>query len=97
MKYRINKGFIVQKLDSKTVIFDGEESVLYTFNQTASEIFKLIKKGLEEKEIVEKIVKKYRVKGEKAEKDLNDLIFDLKKKKIIKSAWQPTFFVITSL
>lgn len=86
MKYRINKGFIVQKLDSKTVIFDGEESVLYTFNQTASEIFKLIKKGLEEKEIVEKIVKKYRVKGEKAEKDLNDLIFDLKKKKIIKSA-----------
>jgi len=66
MKYRINKGFIIQKLDDKTVIFDGEESVLYTFNETASEIFKLIKKGLKEKEIIEKIAKKYSIKKERA-------------------------------
>jgi len=83
MKYRINKGFIVQKLDKKTVIFDGEESVLYTFNETASEIFKLLKKNLEEKEIVEKIAKKYNVKPEKAEKDFKELVKDLRKRKII--------------
>ena len=29
--YRINKGFIVQKLGKKTVIFDGEKSELITF------------------------------------------------------------------
>lgn len=86
MKYRINKGFIIQKLDNKTVIFDGEESVLYTFNETASEIFKLLKKNLEEKEIVGKMVKKYQIKPEKIKEDLNHLISDLKNKKIIKSA-----------
>ncbi len=83
MKYKIQKGLIVQKLDKKTVIFDGEESVLYTFNQTASEIFRLIKKGLEEKEIIEKITKKYSIKKERVKKDLNGLIFDLIKKKIV--------------
>lgn len=83
MKYKINKGFIVQKLDNKTVIFDGEESVLYTFNETASFIFKKIKRGSEEDAIIEEMVKKYRIKKERAKKDLEELISDLKKKKII--------------
>ena len=34
-KFKINKGFITQKMDDKTVIFDGEESMLYSFNETA--------------------------------------------------------------
>jgi len=83
MKYKINKGFIVQKLDDKTVIFDGEESVLYTFNQTASEIFKKLKKGDEEKKIIDNMVKKYGIKRKKAQKDFNELIAELKKKKIL--------------
>ena len=83
MKYKINKGFIVQKLDDKTVIFDGEESVLYTFNETASFIFKKLKKGEEKKKIIEMVEKKYDITKEKAEKDFNELIADLKKKKII--------------
>ncbi|PIV09985.1 hypothetical protein COY59_03190 [Candidatus Gottesmanbacteria bacterium CG_4_10_14_0_8_um_filter_37_24] len=86
MRYRINKGFIIQKLDNKTVIFDGEESVLYTFNQTASEIFRLLKKGLTKEEIIGKIIKKYSAKKEKIEKDFNELVSNLKKKKIIKTA-----------
>ena len=85
MKYKLNKGFITQKLDDKTVIFDGEESVLYTFNETASEIFRLLKKNLEEKEIIEKITKKYSIEKERVKKDFNELIADLKKKKIISS------------
>jgi len=83
MKYKINKGLITQKLDDKIVIFDGEESVLYTFNETASEIFRLLKKNLEEKEIIGKIAKKYEIKKERVEKDFTELISDLKKKKII--------------
>jgi hypothetical protein len=43
MKYRINKGFIIQKLDDKSTIFDGEKSILYTFNKTGSLIFEKIK------------------------------------------------------
>ena len=83
MKYKINKGFIVQKLDDKMVIFDGEESVLYTFNETASFIFKKLKKGEEKEKIIEMVEKKYDIKKERAEKDFNELTADLKKKKII--------------
>ena len=83
MKFKINKGFIVQKLDDKMVIFDGEESVLYTFNETASFIFKKLKKGEEKEKIIEMVEKKYDIKKERAEKDFNELTADLKKKKII--------------
>ena len=85
-KYKINKGFITQKLDDKTVIFDGEESVLYTFNETASFIFKKIKKGEEKEKIIEMVEKKYGIKEDRAEKDFNELVADLKKRKIISSA-----------
>ena len=81
--YQIQKGLIIQKLDKETVIFDVEESALYTLNETAAEIFKMIKKGLKEEQIVEKMVKKYKVKKERVEKDIKKLLEELKKKKII--------------
>ena len=37
--HQIQKGLIIQKLDKETVIFDAEESALYTLNETAAEIF----------------------------------------------------------
>ncbi len=86
MQYRINKGLITQKLDDKTVIFDGEESVLYTFNESASFIFKKIKKGEEKEKIIEMVEKKYDITKDRAEKDFNELITDLKKKRIISSS-----------
>lgn len=86
VKYKITKGLITQKLDEKTVVFDGEKSILYTLNRTATDIFKLLKKGLEKKEIIEKMVKKYKIKPERIEKDVNELISDLKQKKILKFA-----------
>ena len=51
MKYKINKGFIVQKVGNKQTIFDGEESALYTFNKTGSLIFEKIKLGWEKEKI----------------------------------------------
>jgi hypothetical protein len=65
------------------VIFDAEELVLYTLNETASEIFHFLKKGLKEEEIVERMVKKYEVRKERVEKDIKKLLKELKKKKII--------------
>ena len=85
MKYKINKGYISEQLDGKTVIFDSEKSVLYTFNETASYIFKKIKAGEDEERIINLVVKKYEIKEEKAKKDLIDLLSDLKKKKIVSS------------
>ena len=81
--YQIQKGLIIQKIDKETVIFDAEKSVLYTLNETAAEIFRLLKKGLKEEEIVERMVKKYKVKKEKAEKDVKEMIGELTKRKII--------------
>lgn len=84
MEYTITKGLITQKLDNKTVIFDGEESVLYTFNETASYIFLKIKAKWNEEKIILSLVKRYGVKEERAEKDVKELIKDLLKKKIIR-------------
>jgi len=83
MKYKVNKGFITQKLDNKTVIFDSDNSVLYSFNETASYMFCKIKIGWEKEKIIEQIIKQYLVKKERAEKDFIQLVSDLKKKKIL--------------
>ena len=85
MKYKANKGLIDQKLENKTVIFDSDESILYTFNETASFIFKKLKKGLSEEEIIQNLVKRYYIKEEKVKKDFRELISELKKKAIISS------------
>lgn len=84
MKYRLNKGFIAQKIGKKTTIFDGEKSVLYTFNETASYIFQKLKAGFDEKKIVDRLVKKYKKDKKEVEKDVKDYIADLLKKKILK-------------
>lgn len=81
--YKINKGFIVQKLGNKTTIFDGEKSMLYTFNETATYIFQKLKSGWDKKRIIESMLKKFKVKEEKLANDFDDLIRDLKSKKII--------------
>lgn len=81
--YKINKGFIVQKLDDKTVIFDGEESVLYTFNESSSYIFRKLKAGIRSAEIINLMVKRYKITLSRAKKDFQYLTTDLLKKKII--------------
>lgn len=86
MKYKINKGFVIQKLDNKTVIFDSDSSTFFTFNETASYIFKKIKAQEDREKIVDAVVKRYQVKPKKAKKDLQDLLAELKKKKIISSS-----------
>jgi DNA-directed RNA polymerase delta subunit len=82
--FKVIKGLITQKLDDKTVIFDGEKSIIYTLNETASFIFKKIKSKMNKKEIINAMVKKYKVSDKRATKDLSDLIKSLTREKIIK-------------
>lgn len=82
-KYKINKGFITQKLDDKIVIFDSEESMLYTLNETASYIFKKLKSGWDKEKIIQNIGKKYKINQKKINQDFDDLIENLIKKNII--------------
>jgi len=85
IKYRINKGFIIQKIGRKTAIFDGEKSLLYTFNETASLIFRKLTAGWDIKKISVLLVKKYGLDEKRAGKDIRNLITDLKYKKIIQT------------
>ncbi len=86
MKYKVNKGFIVQKLGDKSTIFDGEESALYSFNKTGSVIFDKIKSGWDRGRITEYLVKNYKVNRKLAETDVNDFIKELQRSKIIRKA-----------
>ena len=85
-KYLLKKGFIVQKLGKKTVVFDSENSSLYTFNDTAAYIFKLISQGATYGEIVDKFIKKYKIARLSAVKDINEFTEVLLYKKIIYSS-----------
>ena len=82
-KLKIDKGLIVQKIDKDTIIFDSSKSTLYTFNNTASFIFDRLKKGFNKEKIISAIIKNYNIKKEKAEKDYDTILIELKNKKII--------------
>lgn len=84
MRYKIQKGLIVEKLDNDLAIFDVNQSILYTLNETAAYIFQQLKKGKEKEEIIEGLLKKYAVKKERAQKDFDQLIEKLKEKGIVK-------------
>jgi len=82
-KIILKKGFVTQKVGQKITIFDGDKSVLYTFNPVATFIFEKIKKGMEEEEIVKLVSQKYEISEGIAAIDFREFINDLKKKKII--------------
>ncbi len=81
--FKINKGFIIQKLEEKTVIFDGEKSTLYTFNATASFLFQKLKSGYNRNRIIALMVKKYGISDKKARNHLDTFLKNLFEKKII--------------
>lgn len=84
--YTIMKGLITQTIDGKTVLFDNEKSILYTLNETASYIFKLIKAQTPKEKIIDRLTHSYSVTEKKARNDVGDLFKQLNQKKIISLA-----------
>lgn len=82
-KYVLNKGFITQRIENKTTIFSGENSMLFTLNETAAYIFNGIKLNWEYEKIVNGLVEKYKASRKQVEKDILILIEELEAKKII--------------
>ncbi|OGH16123.1 MAG: hypothetical protein A3C30_02985 [Candidatus Levybacteria bacterium RIFCSPHIGHO2_02_FULL_40_18] len=80
---KLKKGIVSQKVGQKTTIFDGEKSVLYTFNETASFIFDQLKKEAKLEKIVDLMAKKFNVKKETAKNDVEEFVKTLKAKKIV--------------
>lgn len=72
LKYKINKGFITQKVGNSLTIFDPEKSVLFTLNETGAFIFSCLKKGLSRDEIINLVIKKYNIETSQAEQDYQE-------------------------
>lgn len=81
--FKLNQGFITQKINKKTTIFSGEDSILYTLNETAALIFNGIKLGWDKNKIAQKLTDKYGIEQKKAFQDINALLDELLSKKII--------------
>lgn len=83
MRYKINPKVAYREIKGEVFIVDTESSFLHKLNETASFIWKCIKKGLEEKEIVENLIDEFDVSYEEAKKDLVEFLELLKEKKLI--------------
>jgi len=82
-KITVNKGFVSRKLGKKTMIFDGEKSLLITLNETASEIFKRLLKGEGKEEITLFLKSEYGLNNDTAKRDVDDFLKVLAKENII--------------
>ncbi len=82
-KYRLNKGFISHKINNNVVVFSSEDSILFTFNQTAAYIFQGIKMGWGNEKITKGLVDSYNIPESEARKDIEGFTKDLVKKKIL--------------
>lgn len=81
--YKINQSIVFQKLDNQLACFDTDESVIYTLNDTAEFVFRKLKSGWKEEEIITAMAKKYEVVLLTLKKDVKILIKDMIKNKII--------------
>lgn len=83
MKYKISKDIILQKIDKDLIGFDTNKSFLYTFNETALFIFSKLRRKTSEEEIIRALIKKYEVNEKQAKNDVDLLLKQLLKKRII--------------
>jgi ABC-type Fe3+-hydroxamate transport system substrate-binding protein len=72
-----------RKVDDEVVVLDLETSIYYSLNPTASEIWELIGKGLNEEEIAEEMAERYGQSVKKLKKDVAGLIKKMKKESLL--------------
>ncbi len=82
-KFKLNKGYISQRIGGKTTIFSGEDSILFTLNDVGGFIVDGIKLGWEKDEIAIRLTEKFNIDQETALKDVNHFFNTLVTKKII--------------
>jgi hypothetical protein len=82
-KFILNNCVFIQKLNNSTVLFDSNNSLLFTLNDTASFILTKLLKQESPMDILIKLEKKYDIDKSNAKKDLDYFIKDLKKKELI--------------
>lgn len=83
-KYKRYPKTISRIIDNKVSVLNITEGTLFNLNETASSLWGYLWKPRRFKEMVNYIVKKYKVDGNRAEKDVNEFINKGIKEKMIK-------------
>ena len=79
---KLKDNIIFEKINNSQVIYDGELSLLHTFNDVGGYLVRLIKKKTPEEKIIQLYANKYKLSFDKAKIDINVFFDSLKKKKI---------------
>jgi len=79
MNYKIKKGLIEKRIDEGTFILTPKGEKLFTLNSTAAFIWDCLKDKKPHSYIAKRLASIYDVEEEKAEKDLDVFMDDLKK------------------
>lgn len=83
MKHKVNRKFIIEKIDKHIVIFDPQESILLELNTSATFIFKKLRAGLNYAELTKVLSKSYDIPLSIAEKEITEFITSLSHNKIL--------------
>ncbi|MBU3956713.1 PqqD family protein [Patescibacteria group bacterium] len=73
-KFRIKKGILTKFVNEKAFILDSEKAEVRSLNETASFIWRNLKKGTPIKEIIESVTDEYKVDEATAKKDVLNLL-----------------------
>lgn len=79
-----DKNLVFQKLGGQVVIFDSRSSRLFTFNKTAGLMLEKIRAGWDREKVIDFMTEEYRQDQQVIERDLDDLLKELKRLKLAK-------------
>ncbi len=83
MKYKINKDVLWRDIDGEVVIVNIDTNENCYLNKTGSEVWQMVNKGLDIENIYGELSKAYVAKIDDIKDDINNIIKDLVKSKIL--------------
>lgn len=82
---KLKNSVVVTRLGNSWVAYDGEEEMLYEFNEVGGKILSLIQEGVgKTSEIVKEIVKEFEVDKSQAEEDVREFLEKMEAEGLVK-------------
>ncbi len=83
MRYRINRSLFTVEEDGILMIFNGGDSKLYTFNESASFILSAIEKKQSKGRVLSSMIKYYGISSERADDSYEKFVKQLERENIL--------------
>ncbi|MBN1578965.1 MAG: PqqD family protein [Chitinispirillaceae bacterium] len=71
MKFQLSPGLSMRKIDGEVFIYDRNKSLIHTFNETGALMWEAFEKGLEKKEMMERLLDAYDIDASTASADFD--------------------------